>query len=109
MLIPLPNSSDFVSRIAALVAGFGFLCFAAASYGEPPVAAHHIGVLLVAHSAESEVAQAFRQGLRDAGYSEGRDVLVEWRSPNGDYSRVPELVADLIRRKVLGKIIEGKR
>jgi len=107
MLIPLPNSSDFVSRIAALVAGFGFLCFAAASYGEPPVAAHHIGVLLVAHSAESEVAQAFRQGLRDAGYSEGRDVLVEWRSPNGDYSRVPELVADLIRRKVELIVVDG--
>ena len=42
----------------------------------------------------------FRQGLRDAGYAEGRDVVIEWRSANGDYARVPELVADLVQRKV---------
>ena len=44
--------------------------------------------------------QAFRQGLRDAGYFEGRDVVIEWRSANGDYDRVPALVADLVRSKV---------
>jgi putative ABC transport system substrate-binding protein len=32
--------------------------------------------------------------------SEGRDVVIEWRSANGDYDRVPELVADLIRNKM---------
>ena len=51
-------------------------------------------------SPESKEAQAFRQGLRDAGYAEGRDVVIEWRSANGDYDRVPELVADLVQRKV---------
>ena len=44
--------------------------------------------------------QAFRQGLRDAGYAEGRDVVIEWRSAGGDYARVPELAADLVQRKV---------
>jgi putative tryptophan/tyrosine transport system substrate-binding protein len=47
-----------------------------------------------------KLAQAFRQGLLDAGYVEGRDVLIEWRSANGDYARGPELVTDLIQHKV---------
>ena len=59
-----------------------------------------IGVLLVGLSPESKEAKQFRLGLRDAGYSEGRDVVIEWRSANGDYDRVPALVADLIQSKV---------
>jgi putative ABC transport system substrate-binding protein len=59
-----------------------------------------VGVLLVGLSAESNEARHFRLGLRDAGYSEGRDVAIEWRSANGDYDRVPALVADLLQRKV---------
>jgi ABC-type uncharacterized transport system substrate-binding protein len=51
-------------------------------------------------SPESKEAQAFRQGLRDAGYAEGRDVVIEWRSANGDYARVPQLAADLVQSKV---------
>jgi putative ABC transport system substrate-binding protein len=54
----------------------------------------------VALSPESKVAQQFRQGLRDAGYAEGRDVVIEWRSASGDYDQVPRLVADLVQRKV---------
>ena len=59
-----------------------------------------VGVLLVGLSPESKEAKHFRLGLRDAGYSEGRDVVIEWRSAKGDYDRVPELVADLVGAKV---------
>jgi len=45
-------------------------------------------------------AQHFREGLRDVGYSEGHNMVIEWRSAKGDYDRVPELVADLVQRKV---------
>jgi putative ABC transport system substrate-binding protein len=51
-------------------------------------------------STQSKQAQHFRQGMRDAGYSEGRNVEIEWREAKGDYNRVPELVADLLRSKV---------
>ena len=50
-------------------------------------------------SPESKEAQAFRQGLRDADNIAGRDGVIEWRYANGDYDRVPELVADLVQTK----------
>jgi putative ABC transport system substrate-binding protein len=59
-----------------------------------------IGVLLVGLLPESKQAKHFRLGLRDAGYLEGRDVVIEWRSANGDYDRVPALIADLLKSKV---------
>src|SRR5215475_7119781 len=67
----------------------------------------HIGVLLVGFSPQSKEAQEFRQGLRDAGYAEGRDVVIEWRSASGDYDRVRELVADLVQRQVEVIVVEN--
>ena len=54
-----------------------------------------IGVLLSGLSPNSEEAKAFRRGITDAGYSEGHDVVIEWRSASGDYARLPQLAADL--------------
>ena len=66
--------------------------------GARPV--HPIRVLLVGLRPDGREAKQFRLGLRDLGYSEGRDVVIEWRSANGDYDRLPNLVADLVQRKV---------
>lgn len=67
---------------------------------QPPASRRPIGVLLVLLSPEGKEAQAFRQRLRNAGYVEGRDVVIEWRSANGDYARLPQLAADLVERRV---------
>jgi len=65
-----------------------------AARGQQGMPKHRIGVLLVGLSPTSNATQHFRRGLRDAGYFEGRDVAIEWRSAAGDYSRVPGLAAD---------------
>jgi putative ABC transport system substrate-binding protein len=43
---------------------------------------------------------AFRQGLKQAGFDEGQNVVVEYRSAEGHTDRLPALVAELIRRPV---------
>jgi ABC-type uncharacterized transport system substrate-binding protein len=43
---------------------------------------------------------AFRQGLRDLGYVEGRNFMIEYRSADGRRERFPELAAELVRLKV---------
>jgi len=43
---------------------------------------------------------AFREGLRELGYIEGRNVVIEYRFAEGQYARLPELAAELVRLKV---------
>ncbi|MGH7771897.1 MAG: ABC transporter substrate-binding protein [Candidatus Binatia bacterium] len=45
-------------------------------------------------------AEAFRQGLRDLGYIEGKNILVEYRYIEGKLDRIPNLVAELVQLKV---------
>jgi len=50
--------------------------------------------------ASVRLAAAFRKGLKETGYVEGQNVMVEYHWLEGRYDRLPALVADLVRRQV---------
>ena len=52
-------------------------------------------------------ADALRAGLRDLGYEDGRNVVIEFRWVDGKYDRLPDLAAELVRRKVDVIVTQG--
>jgi putative ABC transport system substrate-binding protein len=49
---------------------------------------------------EANLVGPFRDGLRDLGYIEGRNIVIEYRWAEGKYERFPDLIAELVARKV---------
>src|SRR5262245_30041863 len=60
-----------------------------------------IGVL-TAQSRETSVVswESFRQGLRDLGWEDGRNIIIESRFANGNFDRLPALAEELLSLKV---------
>ena len=69
--------------------------------GQQPKKVPRIGVVLTnLLSANAAHIGAFQHGLRELGYVEGKNIVIEWRSADGKVDRLPELVAELVRLKV---------
>src|SRR5262249_37717812 len=75
------------------------LC-ASAEAQQPATKVPRIGYLSGSGAPDNPGVEAFRQGLRDLGYVEGKNILIEYRSLEGNVDRIPSLMAELVQLKV---------
>jgi len=86
--------------IFAIVVTFA-MCGAVAQAQQPAKGVPRIGFLGNSTEAlEANLIGPFREGLRDLGYVEGKNIVIEWRWAEGKYERFPALIAELIASKV---------
>jgi putative tryptophan/tyrosine transport system substrate-binding protein len=57
-------------------------------------------------SIDSDFIGAFPRGMRELGYVEGKNLVIEWRVADGQFERLPDLAAELVRLK-LDVIVSG--
>ncbi len=86
---------DFINVVSGAIAGWPL-----AAIAQPP-AMPAVGYLSSGTSAGfAPLIEAFRQGLSETGYVEGRNVTFQYRWAEGQEDRLPALVADLVGRQV---------
>jgi putative tryptophan/tyrosine transport system substrate-binding protein len=83
----------------AVLAG-GILAAPLASEAQQAAKVARLGYLVPSLAASPHNHEAFRQGLRDLGYVEGRNVVIEYRDAEGKFERLPALAAELVALKV---------
>src|SRR5713226_4994340 len=80
-------------------AGIGLVSAPAVARAQPAGKVHRIGFLSL-QSVLNSTTEAFAQGMRELGYVEGRNLIVEYRWAARKEERLPELAAELVRLKV---------
>jgi ABC-type uncharacterized transport system substrate-binding protein len=85
-----------VLLLSATVLAHGYLAQA-----QQPTKIPRIGFLTGGSSTQiSARTEAFRQGLRELGYVEGKNIIIEWRFADGKLARLPKFAAELVRLNV---------
>jgi putative ABC transport system substrate-binding protein len=87
--------------LGLLIIVFVLVVAGAVAQAQQPTKIPRIGFLIAASpSSVSARLEAFRQGLRELGYVEGKNIVIEWRYAEGKLDRLPALVAELVRLKI---------
>jgi putative tryptophan/tyrosine transport system substrate-binding protein len=91
----------YAMKKAGVLSILVLLAVAVIAQAQQPTKVPRIGYLsATSPSANVGRIEAFRQGLRELGYVEGKNIVIEWRYAEGKFDRLPALVAELVRLKV---------
>jgi putative ABC transport system substrate-binding protein len=89
------------ARLLVALLGLGILIVPVCADAQQSANVRRIGYLSADDpSAASHLVEAFRQGLRDLGYVEGQNVIIEFRFADGKYDRLSSLATELVRHRV---------
>jgi ABC-type uncharacterized transport system substrate-binding protein len=87
--------------VLALALALLALPLTATADAQPAGKAYRIGVIANAFdTADGPLFEVFLDGLRALGYVEDRNIIIDWRSSEGNFARLPGLAASLVRAKV---------
>jgi putative ABC transport system substrate-binding protein len=90
-----------IKKIIGLALGALLFAPSVAAQAQQPKQVPRIGyIATVSASSIRDRHEAFRQGLRDLGYTEGKNIVIESRFAEGKSDRLPDLAAELVRLKV---------
>jgi putative ABC transport system substrate-binding protein len=92
--------TSVMDRRALLSGAAALLVAPLVAQAQPAGKVPRIGYLALNPAANPQLHEAFRQGLRDLGYVEGRNVVIEYRDAEGKPERLPALAAELVALKV---------
>src|SRR5215510_12158562 len=102
--LPRSKNSALIAQHSVLSVALCTLFLAVCSPGlaQQPAKVPRIGYVSTSHDSKNPgpLLEAFRRGLRELGYSEGKNILVEYRYAEGNRKRIPEIVAELVQLKV---------
>ena len=88
-------------RVISWLLGSVFLVTFSVAQAQQPAKIPRIGYLTASTpAANSARSEAFRQGLRELEYVEGKNIVIEWRYAEAKFDRLPALAAELVRLKV---------
>jgi len=94
--------------IGSLPAGLFAALLTAEAHAQQPAKVQQIGYLIYGSPASvARRTEALRMGLRDLGYVEGKNIVIEFQWAEGRYERLPALLAELMRRKVDVLVVHG--
>ena len=89
------------AAVLSILVALVLLAVAVMAHAEQPARVPRIGFLFVSSlSSNSARMEAFRQGLHELGYVEGKNIVIEWRSAEEKSDRLPALAAELVRLKI---------
>jgi len=88
------------TNLLALIFAMLLLRIISPTQAQPAMKVPRIGFLLAGGSPETARRDAFRQGLRELGHVEGKNIVIEWRGAQGKFDRLDELAAELVGLRV---------
>src|SRR6266498_4702886 len=87
-------------RILGLIPCTLLIALCTSTHAQQLAKTPYVGLLYASAVGNSARLHAFRQGLRELGYVEGKNILIEYRYAEGKLDRLPALASELVRLKV---------